>query len=112
MRSVVGILIALSALAIGCESRFPVCKTDDDCKKTAASSDASAKALVCYDLRCVECRYDSDCGDGSACDRKSGTCKSIGGPMPKYGEPVPDPTTETPAPEPATSASAAPAAKP
>lgn len=110
MRSVVGTLIALSALAIGCESRFPVCKTDDDCKKTASSADPNPKPSVCYDLRCVECRYDSDCGDGTACDRKTGLCQSIGGPTPKYGEPVPDPTTELP--PPTSSASAAPAAKP
>lgn len=98
----------LGLLATGCESRFPVCKTDDDCK-AKASADPSAKALVCYDLRCVECRYDSDCGEGKTCARNKGQCESLGGPTPKYGEPVPDPTTELP---PLPSASAAPGKKP
>lgn len=96
----------LGVLSAGCESRFPVCKTDDDCK-AKASADPSSKALVCYDLRCVECRYDSDCGDGKTCARNKGQCESLGGPTPKYGEPVPDPTTELPAPS-----SSAPAPKP
>jgi Cys-rich repeat protein len=108
MRALLGITLALSVAALGCESRFPVCKTDDDCK-AKASADPSAKSLLCYDLRCVQCRNDSDCGDGQVCARNKGECESIGGPVPKYGEPVPDPTTELP-PEP--SASAAPATSP
>ena len=79
----VGAALAWLALS-GCESRFPVCKNSDECKERA-EGDPQAKALVCADLRCVECRYDSDCKAGSTCT-KNGECKPLGGPRPDYAE--------------------------
>lgn len=73
-------LAALSVFALGlgtfgCHSaRFPVCESDTDCAK-------EKKAKLCYDLRCVECRYDGDCGDGY-CERKTGTCERLDGAAP------------------------------
>jgi hypothetical protein len=59
-----------TTLAASCgESRFPVCKTNDDCKATA--EDPDKKALVCFDLRCVECHYDGDCPSGHICTKAS-----------------------------------------
>jgi hypothetical protein len=57
--------VALLATATGCEAgRFPVCKTNEEC----AARDAGPEAPVCYNLKCVQCRYDTDC--------KAGTCNS------------------------------------
>lgn len=39
-------------------SRFMNCEKDDDCKER------DPKAPVCWNLRCVPCAYDSDCGSG------------------------------------------------
>lgn len=65
---------ALLASASGCSSaRFPVCQTDDDCKD-------KGDAKLCYDLRCVQCRYDADCGEGRYCERKVAECKTLDGP--------------------------------
>ncbi len=113
--SILALAAALCLATVACESRFPVCKTNEDCKSKASAdpSGKSAKNLVCFDLRCVECRYDADCGDGMTCSRNKSQCEPLGGPSPKYGEPVPDPTTEIgPPPSPSASASAAPATKP
>ena len=95
MRALLLLSTLLSLSAVACESRFPVCKTDDDCK-ASSSADPADKKLLCYDLRCVECRGDSDCGEGKLCARNKGECEAIGGPTPKYGEPVPDNTSELP----------------
>ncbi|MBK6516948.1 MAG: hypothetical protein IPM79_22005 [Polyangiaceae bacterium] len=66
---------ALLGATSGCSStaRFPVCQTDDDCKDKGDSK-------LCYDLRCVQCRYDADCGEGRFCERKVAECKSLDGP--------------------------------
>lgn len=93
-------IITTLAVGSGCEdSRFPVCKTDSDCKESppegaSAAPVSSAPTLrgtakLCFDLRCVECRGDSDCGEGSLCELTSRTCKRIDGPAPKAGGPEP-----------------------
>lgn len=43
--------------------RFPVCKSNADC----AARDGGADAGVCFNLKCVECRYDTDCAAGQIC---------------------------------------------
>lgn len=68
-----GLLVsALSGLA-GCEGRFPVCKTNADC----ASRDAGLAGHVCYNLKCVECRYDTDCKLGQTCSALDHECEGI-----------------------------------
>lgn len=71
----------------GCNaSRFPVCSSDEQCKTQAA--DAGTHANVCFDLKCVECRYDSDCehrGHGLVCNLSRNACETIGGgPPPEH----------------------------
>lgn len=71
------VLLALSAvgLAASCgDSRFPVCKSNDDCKAT--KDEPEKKNLVCFDLRCVECHHDGDCPSGHICTRTS-ECKRL-----------------------------------
>lgn len=80
----------LSLLTVAsCElSRFPICKTNDDCKATKDEPDK--KNLVCFDLRCVECHYDGDCPSGNICTKTS-ECRPLGVKLepdkPKMGEP-------------------------
>lgn len=70
-------LAALSALGASCgEGRFPVCKSDAECAEKAG--DAGTGPKVCYNLRCVECRYDTDCPVGKACNRNLNECQGIG----------------------------------
>lgn len=66
--------LALSgALLGGCgEGRFPVCKSNADCQQR----DAGPNGKICFDLRCVACRYDSDCAPGSVCSA-AGTCSAL-----------------------------------
>lgn len=47
-------------------ARFPVCHSNADCAGEGGGSSASGGA-VCFNLRCVECRYDVDCPAGKAC---------------------------------------------
>jgi len=75
-----GALVTTSAVAsmsaglAGCsEGRFPVCHTDADCQQR----DAGKSGNVCFSLRCVECRYDSDCAPGSICSSSTGTCSAL-----------------------------------
>ena len=57
----------------GCgEGRFPVCHTNAECQQR----DAGTGANVCFSLRCVECRYDSDCAPGRVCGG-TGTCSAL-----------------------------------
>ena len=54
-----GALMSLAALASACsDGRFPVCKSNADCAANAAAG------KVCFNLKCVECQYDSDCASG------------------------------------------------
>jgi Cys-rich repeat protein len=76
------LLVAAAALgALGaCDSRFPVCKTDGDCKvkvEPGQKPDPKAHDKLCFDLRCVECRYDSDCKDGEVCATQTRECKKL-----------------------------------
>lgn len=77
---VVGGSVLVGAALGGCDSRFPVCKTDDDCKvKTEGSAKppAGQHDKLCFDLRCVECRYDSDCKDGEVCETQTRVCRKL-----------------------------------
>jgi len=66
------VLSLLLAHAMGCEdSRFPTCKTNADC----AARDAGVAGNVCYNLKCVQCHYDSDC-DAGACSA-SNECEHL-----------------------------------
>jgi len=63
------ILLSLTLLvgtSSGCldGGRLPVCKTDADC---APKEGEVAAGPICYDLRCVQCRYDDDCEMGHIC---------------------------------------------
>ncbi|NUP11144.1 MAG: hypothetical protein HOW73_34295 [Polyangiaceae bacterium] len=84
---------SLIGAMVGCSpARFPVCDTDEDCKD-------KGDAKLCYDLRCVQCRYDDDCGEGRYCERKTAECKALDGPRAitqpvKTAEPAPEPTPE------------------
>ena len=71
----------LSMLSVGCEKgRFPTCETNKDC----AERDGGAGAPVCYNLKCVQCRYDSDCERGTC--SSSNECEALVGPT-KRDEP-------------------------
>lgn len=75
-------LVAASLLLLGCgEGRFPVCHSNADCQ----GRDAGATGAVCYNLRCVECRYDTDCPAGKICTSSS-TCTGLGQSGTKEGE--------------------------
>ncbi len=77
-------LAFLFAAAPSCtDGRFPVCKSDADCQV----NDAGPGGKLCFNLKCVECRYDSDCGSGKACNRSLNACESI------LGAPPPDDTS-------------------
>lgn len=43
-------------------TRFPVCHSNADC-----ADDKGGAGAVCFNLRCVECRYDVDCPGGKTC---------------------------------------------
>jgi hypothetical protein len=69
---VAGALAALFVFAAACEpsktgneGRFPVCKTNEDC--AARLGDAGTGPGICWNLKCVECMYDTDCKPGSYC---------------------------------------------
>lgn len=65
---------AVSASACGnaSDGRFPVCKTNDDCTER----DAGVGANICFNLRCVQCRYDTECKPGQFCDTHQ-ECRDI-----------------------------------
>ena len=52
----------LGAAVGACEGRFPVCRTNEDCAGKGGDD-----GQVCFNLRCVQCRYDVDCPGGKAC---------------------------------------------
>jgi Cys-rich repeat protein len=66
------------------DTRFPICKSDAEC----AAREENGGKLLCDNLRCVQCRYDTDCPAGSYCD-KTLVCQTI---APKQTE---DPTVST-----------------
>jgi len=78
MRQVLRVAALVSGAALllvsstGCEAgRFPVCKTNEEC----AARDAGATAPVCYNLKCVQCHYDTDC-DAGTCN-SSNECEAL-----------------------------------
>lgn len=69
-------LITLTLIFAACgtprdEGRFPVCKSNADCQEDDASV-----GRVCWNLRCVECRYDTDCVAGSYCSEAQ-QCRAL-----------------------------------
>ncbi len=92
-KCVAGLLVLLGALLLtGCEdSRFPVCQTDQDCNKKvegASSATPAEHAKVCFDLRCVQCHYDGDCGEGEVCSTSTRECRRLDPKTPSAGAPA------------------------
>ncbi|MRG96016.1 hypothetical protein [Polyangium spumosum] len=54
------------------DGRFLSCASNDDC----LARDAGTTSAICYNLRCVECRYDTDCKPGSYCGTDN-LCKGL-----------------------------------
>jgi hypothetical protein len=77
---VAGVLLAVALGGCG-DSRFPGCKTDAECAATDAGP-ADPRHPVCYNLKCVECRYDTDCAGGAACDLSKNACEAGSTPRP------------------------------
>ena len=83
--------LAFLALSAGCtDGKFPfftsACNTDNDCPTRDGGK------LVCWNLHCVECHYDADCGAGQVCNMSRNTCDSIDSRV-KEAEPPPPPTS-------------------
>lgn len=92
--TLIGGMVAVVGLGFGCNpARFPSCAKNEDC---ADKGDLK----YCDNVRCVQCRYDADCGDNSFCERKVGECKSLGGskgaPASSSAAPSETPPGETP----------------
>jgi hypothetical protein len=63
----------LGVLSASCDTRLGgSCKTNADCGKAPDGGPAG----ICYNLRCLECHYDSDCAPGSVCNG-GGQCSRI-----------------------------------
>ena len=68
------LLGALSLAMIGCPPPgYASCKDDSECPARDGGK------LICYNLRCVECRYDDNCPPGSVCSSKH-TCEALSHP--------------------------------
>lgn len=93
-------LASLVAFA-GCDSRFPVCKTDADCKTKSEGAASAApngeRGKVCFDLRCVECHYDADCREGEVCSTATRECKKLDGTTPAASAAPGEPGSGVPA---------------
>lgn len=84
-----GAVLTLGLVSLGClPGRYASCQTDDDC-----SGRQDGGKLVCYNLRCVECHYDSDCGDGKHCGTAN-TCESLDSRTPEAEAPPPPKSLE------------------
>ena len=84
-------LTLASLLVMGCtEGRFPVCHSNEECK----APDGGPSGKTCYNLRCVECRYDTDCPAGKVCSSVSSTCDSLGAAKGPEPEDKPDASAE------------------
>ncbi|MFT3773034.1 MAG: hypothetical protein QM820_47235 [Minicystis sp.] len=82
-------VLVLALLATGCPpGRYASCQTDADC----AGREDGGK-LVCYNLRCLECHYDTDCGEGKHCGTNN-TCESLDARTPEAEGPPPPKTLE------------------
>ncbi len=76
LRALFACLVPAAALLLGCaEGRFPVCHSNADCE--ARVDAGKGGGTTCYNLRCVECRYDTDCPAGKICGNTA-TCEGIG----------------------------------
>ncbi|MDC0744234.1 hypothetical protein [Polyangium mundeleinium] len=53
------------------DGRFATCETNDDC----IARDAGTEAGICWNLRCVQCLYDTDCAAGAYC--ADNLCKTL-----------------------------------
>ncbi|APR76185.1 Hypothetical protein A7982_01532 [Minicystis rosea] len=85
-----GAALSLALLVTGCPpSRYASCQTDADC----AGRDVDGGKLICYNLRCLECHYDSDCGEGRVCGMNN-TCESLDSRAPEAEGPPPAKTLE------------------
>jgi hypothetical protein len=83
-------VLGLALLQLGCPpGRYASCQTDADC----AGREPDAGKLICYNLRCLECHYDSDCGDGRHCG-STGVCESLDSRTPAGELPPPAKTLE------------------
>lgn len=71
-------LLGLCAALPACDrgGRFPVCKTNADCAATDAGT-----GEVCFNLRCVACRYDTDCPSPQVCS-STNECVALSGAAP------------------------------
>jgi len=78
-----GALALLVVTAAGCPNgiRLSPCQNDNDCPGRDGGH------AVCYDLRCVDCHYDSDCPEGTVCSGKY-TCDSIDTRAPEKEKPA------------------------
>jgi len=77
---------ALSLTTAGCPPPgYASCQTDNDCPARDGGK------LICYNLRCVECRYDDNCPGGALCSPKN-TCEFLHKPE-KEDEPLPPATS-------------------
>jgi hypothetical protein len=76
--------LAFVTAACAGDTRFPICKSDAEC----AAREENGGKLLCDNLRCVQCRYDTDCPPGGYCD-KTQICQGI---SPKQTE---DPAVST-----------------
>jgi hypothetical protein len=80
---------AIALLSMGCQpGRYASCQSDADC-----TGRGDAGKLVCYNLRCVECHYDADCGDGRVCG-SANTCDSLDSRTPEAAPPPPPKSLE------------------
>jgi hypothetical protein len=61
-RTWIFVVMAMAVTGLQCNGtgRFPICKNNAECGE-------SKTGRVCYNLKCVACRYDSDCPSGSTC---------------------------------------------
>ena len=80
--------LSLAVLGLACDgltAKFAACQTDGDCPTPDGGK------LVCFNQRCLECHYDSDCPEGKVCGTAN-TCESLDSRTPE-NEPLPPPET-------------------
>ena len=81
LRLAVGAALIVLCGACNGTGRFPTCKTDGEC----AERTTAKLAPLCFELRCVACRSDSDCPTGSACNQAN-ECKRFSDAPPAEGD--------------------------
>jgi hypothetical protein len=101
--------VAGPAIAIACipgSQRFPICQSNADC---AARKEAQ-EAPICFNLKCVACRYDTDCKAGEHCT-SGNSCARTESTTPAQEE-TSEEATPQPKPEPETTPEDKPETKP